>query len=74
MPVVNWKFMTSNGFEEVPEGVSVEDRFLKIPLVKTEHMGIYKCEAINVAGSDFKEIEINVQCKLISGTSNTLLQ
>ncbi|CAH2055786.1 unnamed protein product, partial [Iphiclides podalirius] len=61
VPVASWKFMTENGFEEIPDGVSAEDRFLKIPSIKTEHMGVYKCEASNVAGSDSKDIEIKVE-------------
>ncbi|XP_045539505.1 hemicentin-1 [Papilio machaon] len=60
-PKVNWKFKTENGYEEIPEGVSAEENHLKIPSVKTEHIGIYKCEAENIFGSDSKELLIKVE-------------
>lgn len=63
MPKVNWNFKTESGFEEIPEGVSVEENHLKIPSIKTEHMGIYKCEAQNNFGSASKELVIKVECK-----------
>ncbi|KPJ14782.1 Hemicentin-1 [Papilio machaon] len=60
-PKVNWKFKTENGYEEIPEGVSAEENHLKIPSVKTEHIGIYKCEAENIFGSDSKGLLIKVE-------------
>lgn len=63
VPDVNWKFKTENGYEDVPRGVSVEKNHLKITSIKTEHIGIYKCEAENIFGSDSKELFIKVECK-----------
>ncbi|XP_013141273.1 PREDICTED: hemicentin-1-like isoform X2 [Papilio polytes] len=61
VPDVNWKFKTENGYEDVPRGVSVEKNHLKITSIKTEHIGIYKCEAKNIFGSDSKELFIKVE-------------
>ncbi|KPI98164.1 Hemicentin-1 [Papilio xuthus] len=60
-PKVTWKFKTDNGYEDIPEGVSAEENHLKIPSVKTEHIGIYKCEAENIFGTDSKELLIKVE-------------
>ncbi|CAG5054398.1 unnamed protein product [Parnassius apollo] len=60
-PAVTWKFKTADDFEEIPEGVIAEETSLKIPSIKTEHMGTYKCEAVNIVGSDSGEVSIKVE-------------
>ncbi|CAK1589081.1 unnamed protein product [Parnassius mnemosyne] len=60
-PVVTWKFKTTDDFGEIPEGVIAEESSLKIPSIKTEHMGTYKCEAANIVGSDSGEVLIKVE-------------
>ncbi|XP_049878338.1 hemicentin-1-like [Pectinophora gossypiella] len=62
-PEIAWKFQSENAdlFNTITEGAYLEGKKLKIPSVKSEHTGTYRCEASNIVGQDYRDIVIKIQ-------------
>lgn len=52
-----------NHFTTIPDALYIEDNKLKIPAARTEHSGLFRCEAANTQGTDYRDISVLVQCK-----------
>lgn len=63
-PKITWLYKSDNSydFEYVPNGVSSDGGILKIDSAQLDHRGLYKCEASNFIGEDFREVSIKVEC------------
>ncbi|XP_050355458.1 hemicentin-1-like [Nymphalis io] len=61
-PEVSWKYKLNSGdYDNLPEGVYVDGKSLKIASADKEHEGFYVCEASNILGVDAQEFSVKVQ-------------
>ncbi|XP_045514097.1 hemicentin-1-like [Pieris brassicae] len=62
-PSISWKYRLENDFSflEIPEGVYISDKVLKIPSAQSHHGGVYLCEANNSLGIDQQQVLVKVQ-------------
>ncbi|XP_072945559.1 hemicentin-1-like [Epargyreus clarus] len=76
LPEVAWKKQIEDENVELPEGVYVDGKSLKISSASSDHNGVYKCHATNIQGEDSKEIIIKVQYapKIKDGEENLMVK
>ncbi|XP_061717340.1 hemicentin-1-like [Cydia pomonella] len=61
-PTVTWNFKPAGSYDftDLPKDIEIEEEKIAIGEAKSEHNGIYKCEAINEQGKDSREIKLRV--------------
>ncbi|XP_047998615.1 roundabout homolog 2-like [Leguminivora glycinivorella] len=61
-PTVIWKYRQADAYDftDLPEDVEIGEGKIVIGEAKSEHNGIYKCEATNEQGQDSKEMLLKV--------------
>ncbi|XP_063623074.1 hemicentin-1-like [Cydia splendana] len=61
-PTVTWKYKPANtyDFTDLPKDIEIEEGKIVIGEAKSEHNGIYKCDAVNEQGQDSREIKLKV--------------
>lgn len=64
-PLISWSYKPVDGYDfgDVRKTVAVNGETITINDVKSDHKGIYRCEAVNYQGEDSREVILKVHCK-----------